>query len=137
MARSLPGYSRCRIISIESGLTGVGVGDGVDVAVGVDVRVGVGVALGVAVGEEVGVAVRVAVGNGAYTTEVASAIWTIEAGVAACLADCLDAPHATNANNRKTSGPRTRKNLVGIDVGINLSSAGRCYFSGWRLALAT
>jgi hypothetical protein len=123
--------------SIESGLTGVGVGDGVEVTVGLGVRVAVAVEVAVAVGEGLGVAVRVAGGDGVCTAEVASAARTIEAGVAVCRSVCPDVPHAANANNRKTSGPRTRKNLVGINVGIDSTSVDSRYFSGRRLALAT
>jgi hypothetical protein len=94
--------------SIESGLTGVGVGDGVEVAVGLGVRVAVGVALGVgcgvAVGARVGSGVGSAVGMAvASGVEVTTGVAFPRARRASRASASLEPPHAARVSNRMNS----------------------------------
>jgi hypothetical protein len=78
MTMSLPGYDCCRIHSMDRGLRGVGVAEGVAVGVGVAVALAVGVAVRVGVAVGVSVGSGVSVGVAISTGEVAELAFTVD-----------------------------------------------------------
>jgi hypothetical protein len=122
------------MISIESGLTGVGVGDGVEVTVGVGVRVDVGVAVGVAV--RVGTAVGAGVLVNAAVGEAAAR--ASSAGVASGRSGLLK-PHAANMIAAVSSSSRlcSRFPFIVIFRDLCVLPLSEPYRSGCTLSLAT